>query len=114
MMATDKAGSNSDRTSDNWGSASSGMLRGMAAMPPTVGTVAKFMAVGRAGRVSRVNNTVATAMAMMKANRCKGLTSSITRISPSVSPPMVVAWTSICPIRNTSSSAWATRFEKLL
>ncbi len=52
MMATEKAGSNSDRTSDGCGSASSGNERGIAEMSPTVGTAAKYGGRGQRRQVS--------------------------------------------------------------
>ncbi len=113
-MAMDKAGSHSDSTSESWGSASCGSSRGMAEMLPTVGTDAKLAAVGRTARVNKANSTVATAMAMMKAKRCRALCHSSPTISASVSPPMVVACRLIWPRCSSRSSAWATRFEKLL
>jgi hypothetical protein len=53
-------------------------------------------------------------MATMKANRCNRLSNNNSTISPSVTPPMIVTCTSILPIRNRRSNAWATRFENVL
>ena len=47
MMAIDRAGSHSDRTSESWGSARSGSSRGIDDRVPTVGTVAKLAKLAR-------------------------------------------------------------------
>ena len=84
-------------------------------MSPTVGTDSEVGGRRAAPRsVSTTSRTVAAAMAMMKAKRCNGLNHSSSTINPSVTPPMVVAATSIWSIRSSRSSAWATRFEKVL
>ena len=114
-MAMDKAGSHSDSTSDSWGSISCGQLTRdgrNAADRRDRGEVGGSWAAPAGS--AQPTATVATAMAMMKAKRCKALSHSSPTISASVNTPMVVACGLIWPMRSSRSSAWATRFEKLL
>ncbi len=73
-------------------------------MPPTVGTAANWAAVDRAGRLSNTSTTVATAMAMMKAKRCKTLCHSRATMSASVNTPMAVTCGLTWPMRRSRSS----------
>ena len=114
MTATEKAGSSSDMTSDGWGSVNSGSDRAIAEMSPTTGTPPKLAAVGMNGRFSTTSSTVAATIAMMKAKRCNRFRNSSATIIASVTPPMMLTGTSIWPMRNNRSKAWATRFENAL